>query len=155
MKKLTPLFLLFLLFGCGRTALVQDQWEALDVGHWSEDDMLSINFEVKDSTQRYDLIVGLTHSTNFGFQNLYIEVSNLTPNGDTMSTPVSLELANSKGQWQGQCSDEECKATIPLRENFYFQNLGKYTITMRPHMRVNPVPDVYKASLALYPVFVK
>lgn len=140
---------MMVVIGCGPSPVASGFWEASDSNQWSEDDVVSIKFDISDSIQRYDLMTTVNHTTDFKFQNLYVEITNQTPDGDSLSTPVSLELADTKGQWQGICSGDQCEATIVLRENFYFRKNGTYRISLRPHMRVNPVGEISAVSLSL------
>ena len=143
--------LIILLMACSDSPLTEASWKTSDGSGWTSEDKLTLNFDVQDSTARHDLILKIEHSVDYSWENLYIQVGNVTPDMDTMITPVSLELANKKGQWQGDCSSSSCSAEIVLQEDFFFQQLGSYTIWAEPFMRVNPIPDVKSVSLAIYP----
>lgn len=144
---LFPSFLL--LIGCNNNTLVSDHWKSVDNADWTSEDTVQILIESKDSVERYDLIVEVDHTTDYPYSNLYIEVGNRTPDGDTLRTPVSLELANNKGQWQGECGGTTCKATIPLRSKFYFQDQGEYAIWVLPYMRTDSIPSINNVTLRL------
>ena len=141
--------LILLATACGKNTLVSDQWSSDEDSYWTSDDTVQIAINSQDSITRYDLIVELDHTTEYPFSNLYIEVGNRTPAGDTLRTPVSLELADRKGQWQGECGGNSCTATIPLRSRFYFQDQGEYQIWILPYMRTDSIPAVQEVTLRL------
>jgi gliding motility-associated lipoprotein GldH len=143
--------LIVLLVSCAEKPLTEASWEANGDSGWTSEDRLTLDFDVPDSTSRYDLILKISHSTAYSWENLYIQVGNITPDKDTMMTPVSLELANKKGQWQGDCTSSTCKAEIVLQDHFFFSKPGSYTIWAEPYMRINPVPEIQSVSLGLYP----
>lgn len=137
------------MLGCNNNVVVQNEWEGGERPQWNETDVVTIQHNVVDTTARFDLVVDLTHTTQFKYQNLYVEVGNITPAGDTLTTPVSLELANPKGQWQGNCSGDNCSASIVLKDHFYFPQMGEYRIWVKPYMRMNPVEGVVAVAFSL------
>ena len=143
--------LIILFMGCTEKPLTEASWEASDDSGWTSEDRLTLNFDVKDSTARHDLVLKILHSKDYSWENLYIRVGNITPESDTMMAPVSLELANKKGQWQGDCSSSTCTAEVVLQEHFFFSKPGSYTIWVEPYMRINPIPEIQSVSLGLFP----
>ena len=118
---------------------------------WSQEDILEMNFSISDTTEIYDLSVTIDHSTDYAWENLYIKLHNLFPNGDTLSREVSLDLANKKGQWQGECSGSTCRATVDLQTSFFFPQKGNYRIWLEQYMREVNLEHVQRVHLGLYP----
>lgn len=117
---------------------------------WSYDDDLSLDFNISDTTEIYDLTLTVEHSTDYPWENLYIRIQNIFPGGDTMTRPLSLELADKRGQWQGECSGSECEARIDLQRSVYFPKKGNYHIAIDQFMRQDSIPGINALKLALY-----
>ena len=118
---------------------------------WSQEDVLEMNFDISDTTEVYNLSVTIEHSTEYAWENLYIKVHNLFPDGDTLSREISLDLADKKGQWQGQCDGSTCKATVDLQTSFFFPQTGNYKIWMEQYMREVNLEHIQRVHLGLYP----
>ena len=119
-------------------------------GVWTYADDLDLEFRIEDTTEIYDLTLAVDHSIDYPWQNLYIQIRNIFPGGDTMARPLSLELADKRGHWQGECSGTSCAALIDLQKSVYFPKEGDYKITIRQHMRQDSIPGINSLTLALY-----
>ena len=136
-----------LFISCGPNKLAEAKINVED--GWHDGEQLSINFNSTDSSQVYDLVLDVKHSTEYAFQNLYIKVTNDLPDGSGNERIVSLELADKKGKWEGKCSGKKCTAEIPLQERFYFPQVGDYTITVEPYMRTEVVEQLISVQLSV------
>lgn len=119
-------------------------------GFWSQDDNLKMSFQISDTTEIYDLRLSVEHSLEYAWENLYIRINNRFPDGDTLRQVVSLDLANKKGEWQGDCGGGHCKADIDLQSSFFFPQQGEYEIWVEQFMRVPNVEGIESIDLALY-----
>ncbi len=147
---LIPVLAIFLLTSCSQKAVVEVELVNSDK-FWSQEDILEMNFSISDTTEIFDLAITIDHSTDYAWENLYIKVHNLFPDGDTLSREVSLDLADKKGQWQGDCSTSSCQAVIDLQTSFFFPQTGDYRIWIEQYMREVNLEHIHRVHLALYP----
>ena len=119
-------------------------------GVWIYEDDLDLEFQIQDTTEIYDLTLTVDHSTDYPWKNLYVQIRNIFPGGDTMTRPLSLELADKRGQWQGECSTTACTAMIDLQKSVYFPKEGDYKVTISQYMRQDSIPGINSLKLALY-----
>jgi len=136
-----------MLSACGGPDYVLNETHELPDNHWSYEDSIRFDFTIADTLQLYDLVLELKHSTDYAYQNLYTKIHTHFPDGQRLSKPVSLELANAAGQWQGNCNDEICTTPIPIQTGAYFNQSGDYTIVVEQFMRENPVNGVQSLTL--------
>lgn len=114
---------------------------------WAYEDSIQFNFAIADTLQLYDLVLELKHSTDYAYQNLYTKIHTHFPDGQRLSKPVSLELANAAGEWRGNCNAETCTTPIPIQTGAYFNQPGDYTIVVEQFMRESPVNGVQGLTL--------
>ena len=153
-NKLFPLFLLAgcLLFtmGCDSDYIYQKEIEIRE-GEWRYSDVLVFDFEIKDVSKKYNLLLDVTHAGDYSFQNLYVQFHTSYPSIETKTQTVSLELANKTGIWNGKCSGNSCVVEIPLQTNAIFEEAGKHSISIEQFMRKNPLRGVESMRLKIEP----
>jgi gliding motility-associated lipoprotein GldH len=129
--------------------LIFDESKDIPDASWSYDNPLPFEFEVKDTTKTYQVLLEVEHAGDFGFQNCYVQITTRFPNGEEKKQAVSLELAAQSGIWNGQCSGNTCSLEIPLQAKAKFKAPGKHSITVEQFMRVNPLPGIKAIGLKI------
>jgi gliding motility-associated lipoprotein GldH len=71
------------------------------------------------------------------------------PKGQRLDQLLSLELANKAGAWNGECSGKTCTALIVLQQGTFFNQLGKYKLTIEQFMRYEPVKGINKIGFLM------
>lgn len=143
---LLSIFFLFFLTACGPKYAINKTYEIVNSA-WSYADSLRFEFEIADTVTIYDLSLDVKHATDFGFQNLYTRIHTQFPDGTRLSKPLSLELADKAGIWQGDCNSTSCTIEIPIQEGAYFNQAGKYVITVEQFMRDSVINGVQSVTL--------
>ena len=115
-----------------------DETAEIPNGLWAYSDTIRFEADIPDTTMVYNLWLTLDHSPDFAWQNLYIRIHTLFPDGRRLSAPLSLELANLGGVWQGECNKKRCRIRIPIQEGAWFQQTGRYAFTFEQYMRQSP-----------------
>ncbi len=141
------LFAILILVSCGPTAI---HTKTLDIeGAWT-DDALKTTIDISDTLKKYDLVATIAHQQDFGFENLYLKITTLFPDGEELSSPLSLELASSMGIWNGKCSGEVCTLSFNLQKDFKFKTTGSYTFQIEQFSRMDSLQGVENLTLSLY-----
>ena len=125
------ILLLFFLTACGPKYAINKTYEIANSA-WSYADSLRFEFEVADTVT---------------VQNLYSRIHTQFPDGTRLSKPLSLELADKAGIWQGDCNSKSCTIEIPIQEGAYFNQAGKYVITVEQFMRDSVINGVQSVTL--------
>jgi gliding motility-associated lipoprotein GldH len=116
---------------------------------WTYTDQVAFNFEVQDTSIAYDLHLDVEHNENFGYENAYIEVTTIFPNGKKVVSPLSLQLASSEGSWIGNCSGEKCEIDILLATKAFYNQKGKYSIMINQHSRSEKLEGINALKLKI------
>ncbi len=136
---------LVVLNSCGPDYIVNEKRDIAGSA-WTYADSLRFEADIPDTSKVYDLWLGLDHSPDFEWQNLYVQVHTLFPDGRRLSSPLSLELADQGGVWQSDCNAQRCRFRVPIQEGAWFQQTGKYTFTIEQYMRVSPLAGVQRVA---------
>jgi gliding motility-associated lipoprotein GldH len=147
--KFLPATLLLLLLQACDSSLLFDENKDIPNATWSYDAPLAFDFEVRDTTKAYQVLLEVTHAGDFGYQNCYVQITTKFPNGEEKKQPVSLELAAQSGIWNGECSGNTCTIEIPLQAKAKFRQPGKHSITIEQFMRVNPLSGIEAIGLKI------
>ncbi|MCF8236991.1 MAG: gliding motility lipoprotein GldH [Saprospiraceae bacterium] len=133
---------------CGKPTILDQEFELPESG-WTYADSLQWNFEVADTNAIYDLLLTIEHGTDFRYQNCYVRFHTLFPQGQHLTETVSLELQTQVGQWLGDCGSTDCDLTIPIQQNAFFNQPGKYAIRMEQYMRQDSLPGIESFNLRI------
>lgn len=148
-RKINLLGLLgLLLYSLSSCSTIYDETQVLENATWKQGESYSFEFEIQDTEQLYDLFLEVEHGTTYPYQNLYCLVKTTMPDGSTREEQASLELANAKGYWLGDCSGESCTRTIPFIIKTQFTVSGVYAVELKQHSRPESLGPI--AHLRLY-----
>jgi len=120
---------------CSEQGIVFSEEKLFSEDTWSYAEPIVFKIPVNDTTTRYQLLMDVSYSTDFDFQNLYVNVTTSFPDKKKIDDVLSLELADDRGIWNGKCSATECTSPILLRNDFRFQQTGIHTISFDQHSR--------------------
>ena len=117
---------------------------------WSEDDPLNFDFEIADTTELYNLDLFIDHGTDYQFQNIYLEIKTVFPDGEEIANLIPVNFADRFGKWFGKCSSEACKLRVFLKQDFKFRQTGAYSIEINQKSREKELKSIHKITAALY-----
>lgn len=137
-----------LLSSCSQSTIFEKQYVLQD-GIWTYDEVLNFSFEITDTSKLYDVFLELEHSTNYEFENLYINIITSYPDSKQDTQMVSLELANAIGMWLGDCGKHTCELNIPIQQKVFFIQEGAYSISLEQYMRKEALQNVNELGLKI------
>lgn len=139
------LLLGFFFAGCGPKVIHDQKIELNDV--WSYTDHYDFSFDVTDTMPAYDIILKVEHDKFFPYQNIYTKVNTRFPNDKDAEHVISLNLTDKQNQWVGDCGSKHCTAELVLSENIYFNQPGKYVISLKQYGRTDSLAGVQSLQL--------
>jgi gliding motility-associated lipoprotein GldH len=143
-----PLICVALAFvGCGESYIFEETKD-LKTEFWRYNDSLSYIVDIQDTAKRYDIIAAIAHNDDYTNENLYVKIRTKFPDGKTQQDIISLELANSKGEWYGEGSST-VKLDIPLQTKARLTQKGKYTFSFKQYTRTDSLQGVKGLGLKL------
>jgi gliding motility-associated lipoprotein GldH len=140
-----------LLSSCGEEPLYRESG-TID-GTWNYSDSILYDLPAPDTTQGYGMVLKISHTDHYPFENLYIKIGTRYPSGRYSSNLLNVDLANKSGAWYGQCSGSNCELSVTLREFFSFSESGQYSISMQQFTRSEKLVGIRGLELQLWKSF--
>ncbi|HKK76381.1 MAG TPA: gliding motility lipoprotein GldH [Saprospiraceae bacterium] len=146
----TVLLLLCLFsFTACQDSFIYDQAVEPSGNTWTYDQALNFDFNVQDTSLRYEFLLDIKHSHDYPFQNLYTRITTVFPDDTEQQDIVSLELANKLGLWEGKCRGDFCALTIALQERARFDTPGDYQLRFEQYSRQDSLPGLEEFRLRI------
>lgn len=129
---------------CGPDYLFHAQQDIRD-GQWAYADTLNFQFEVRDTSSRYDFFLDFDYADDFAFQNIYLKLSTQYPDGKRLTKVRSFDLFDAQGAALGTGG----KLRTSLQDNAFFNQTGAYTVTVEQFTRREVLPGIQSVGLAI------
>jgi len=142
---LLPL-LAFFLMACN--GYHYDQKRNIENAEWAYKDLKEFDFEITDTNTLYNIFLEVCHAGDYTAQNLYTKVYVTFPDGSERNDQVSsIELADSRGEWLGNCSSKKCIRRVSFMPNVSFTQAGKYKVKLEQYTRQEKILGVESLRL--------
>ncbi|MFN8321566.1 MAG: gliding motility lipoprotein GldH [Chitinophagales bacterium] len=131
----------FYLTACKQDVVLEQNQQIANY-QWDYADAKTFTADIKDTVQHYNIYVSTRHGFNFEWRNLWVNIETTFPDGRQFDRRVNLVLSEPDGTWYGDCLGDNCDMLIPIQNNAFFPQIGKYTFKISQDMRVNPMKYV-------------
>jgi hypothetical protein len=78
-----------------------------------------------------------------------VNIETTFPDGKKYDRRVNLLLSDADGVWHGDILGDNCDILIPIQDNAFFPELGKYSFKISQDMRVNPLGCVKSVGMRI------
>jgi gliding motility-associated lipoprotein GldH len=136
-------------WSCRQSIVYEETFEINPQLGWPYADSLTYAFSIADTQEIYNLYLEIDHLIDYPYQNLYINIRTVFPNGEDLAQVLSLELSDKQGFWQGDCNSKDCNLRIPIQEEAYFNQPGDYRIVVEQYMRTDSLRGLRSIGLLL------
>lgn len=147
MKYLTCLIVV-LLCACQPDPLVELGMEFED-DKWTYENSINFTFSAPDTINQYDLILDLEHYEAYAYENIYIHIKTVFPDGTDVTDEISIPLLGDDGQWVGKGSELK-RVRVYLQQGLKFRKEGVHSITINQHSREKELEHIHSMSLAIF-----
>jgi gliding motility-associated lipoprotein GldH len=123
-----------LLIGCSNS-LYQSGKKDMENGVWNAEDAVAIDMEIQDTSSTFDYYIDLRNSNDYPYQNIYLFIDLVFPNGRKMVDTLSVDLAYPDGRWIGKGAGGYFDSKILYKHKKKFPLPGDYRFRIRHAMR--------------------
>jgi gliding motility-associated lipoprotein GldH len=142
------LLISILLTSCDKN-VVMETHQSIASEKWDYVDAKTFTAEITDTVQHYNIAVSVRHGFNFEWRNVWVNIETTFPDGNKFEKRVNLVLSDADGVWHGDILGDNCDILIPIQENAFFPQVGKYSFKISQDMRVNPLDYVKSVGLRI------
>lgn len=151
-RHCTPVISLFaisLFFSACRQLDVFEKNTSIPQYEWSYAFQPSFDFEVTDTSSRYNIYIVLRHRDAYRYNNIWLNVGTRFPKDSTTNYQrFDLQLASEGKGWEGTGMDDIWEVRKPLTKGPVPLKIpGKYHFTLAQVMRENPLPNILSAGI--------
>ena len=138
-----PLLILILLFAsCSRDF---DEVYSFDVENWHEKEVITASFE-HISGDSVMVVLRLTHSTAYNYENLYIKISHT--DADMVDSEVrSISLIDNSGNWIGKCRNTKCTLDETIINRRFEDDLTPFSVSIAQYSRDSVLAGIENITL--------
>lgn len=145
--------LAFLVVACQGDALYKDHRDIAD-GLWYTKITPTFEFEIKDSTQQYDVYYLIRNSVAYPYYNLFLKrrLYNGATGKEIAAKLDELVLMDERtGKPKGDGLGDIFDHRILAMKAYKFPKSGTYKLKIEQFMRQNPLPDVLSVGISIEP----
>lgn len=120
--------------------MIYDSYQKTENGNWSWEDKKVFKVTVPDSIRFYNLLINIRHTTAYPKSNLFVFITSIAPNGQSLRDTVEIQVADSKGKWTGNGFGDIKLISRMYKRAAKFRYNGEYTFIIEQGMRIPEVP---------------
>jgi len=135
-----------MVFSCKSDKLYED-YKTLESSGWDKDTIAKFSFAIDKNYLSYNLTLNVRNRGDYPYSNLWLFVDITAPDYTTIRDTIEYQLALPNGKWTGKGTGGLYSNHLSFRENVFFPLNGKYTISVRHAMRLNPLIGVSDIGL--------
>lgn len=147
-KYIFAFFTLLLFVACDSNRYFEENKEIQD-NLWKAENEIPFEFEIKDSTEVYNVLINIRNAGHYEYANLYLFLTTTYPDNSKSVDTVNCILQNAEGKWLGEGLGDIWDNRILFKPNVVFKKTGKYTISFQHAMRKDPLPMIMDVGLRI------
>lgn len=122
-----------MLFSCDKER-VFDEYQEID-GSWHKNQKVAFSFDQNDTIANYNMFVNIRNNNSYPFNNLFLIVSMLQPDGVTKVDTLEYQMTKEDGTLLGEGFSDIKESKLWYKENTKFPKPGKYTVSIQQAVR--------------------
>jgi len=140
----------FMLVSCDKNK-IYEQYVEIPQGRWDAQTPAVFHVEIADTLQPLNVLMNFRTRKEYPFQNLYIFLTTVFPNGNIAQDTMEFYFTNNKGKPMGDCTGQACNYRFMVMQGIRFPFTGLYTFRVYQAMRTpdNQLTDVLNVGMRI------
>ncbi|XOV66265.1 MAG: gliding motility lipoprotein GldH [Fluviicola sp.] len=134
------LFLIPLLVACSDAPMFEKVY-SFDNQEWKQDEKMKFVVNIKDTSKIYDFTVLVRTTTDYPYNNLWMFMKTIAPDGSTGREPIQMYITNPDGSWVGTKSGSTVETPLYFKAR-KMPMKGKYTFILEQGITDSKVTDI-------------
>ena len=120
-----------------------------DNNAWRISDIQEFNFDIKDTSKKYEIFFNVRNALFYEYYNLYVKHTLIGPDGKVISTSLhEMFLMDKKtGEPLGEGAGDIFDHQILALKKQQFSQPGTYTLKLQQYMRRDPLPGIMSVGV--------
>jgi gliding motility-associated lipoprotein GldH len=137
-------------FACQNDTLF-DQTVSLSENGWLQKDKITIDFQVSDTSKKYDVRVALRQSNEYPYYNLYFVPKVINPEGKVIKRAFAEAfLYDAKtGKPKGSGLGDMYSHQYTIFRGIHFTRLGKHQVSLEQYMRTDTLKGIISVGASI------
>jgi gliding motility-associated lipoprotein GldH len=131
---------------------VYEQYLSVNQNIWTDKDAKTFSLEISDTTQLYNLFLEVRNNNDYLYNNLWLGMQVVSPEGKIQTKEFSVKLADEQGNWLGSGMGNLFDNQFMIAQNIHFPKKGNYTIKMEHIMRESKLEGILSIGIKLQKV---
>ena len=140
MRQGVIVLVVFSLLSCTNNFIFKADKEIKD--GWHADSTIVFQFNISDTTNVFYSEINIRHTISYSFQNLFVFIHSITPDGQTKIDTLECVLADIGGKWKGKGMGDILDFTQIYKDPIVFKTEGNYKIVIEQAMRYGEFPSI-------------
>ncbi|MBN2350575.1 MAG: gliding motility lipoprotein GldH [Bacteroidales bacterium] len=116
---------------------------------WSQDNILTFQPEVLDTSSIYNIFIQLRNTGEYPMSNLFLFIKTTSPQGLFVKDTFECILADPKGKWTGKGFGNVWNNKIMYKQYVKFPFKGTYTIDVEQAMRIEELEGIIDLGIRI------
>ena len=145
----SSVILMLLLFGilsCGQDYYYSSEVE-IPNEIWNNKKAAIFEPTFSDTTQNYNIILGVTNSNEYRYSNIWFFIKTISPEGFSHRDTMEIFIAEDDGKWIGKREGDRWTTKFYFKNNVRFPGNGRYTFEIIQGMRDIDLKGISKVQL--------
>ncbi|MCR9171267.1 MAG: gliding motility lipoprotein GldH [bacterium] len=134
------LFLFPLLVACSDAPMYEKVYSFKNQ-EWKQDEKMKFVVDIKDTSKIYDFTVLVRTTTDYPYNNLWMFMKSIAPDGTTGREPIQMYITNPDGSWVGTKSGSTVETPLSFKSR-KMPMKGKYTFILEQGITDSEVTDI-------------
>jgi len=128
---------------------VYEKTEVVQGASWPKNKIFRFEYLSNDTITPKNVNIDLRHNDLYPYNNIYLFVTTIAPDGKRLTDTVEFTLADNKGKWTGSGIGNICDLSLIFRENVRFGQLGKYVFYIQHGMRESTLKNITDVGIRI------
>ncbi len=129
------LIIIAIVFTSCRNEVLVNQYNSLPMS-WHKDSILKFNFQIKDSSERYNTYIKVRLNNEYMFNNIFIIATLENSKGLLVVDTLEYPMTTNQGELIGRKFINIVENKLLYKENFSIEKDVKYQLTLKHAMRL-------------------
>ena len=149
-KVTAYIFLFFMLVACQEKGVFYNKQVAIEDYVWKSSEPVNFEFNIQDTTKKYDFIFSLRTTDAYAWSNIYIFSELKVPDHpNIIKDTAEFFVADKYGNWLGDNSGNTITNNFLFYKETKFPSKGNYKITIYQAMRELSLNEIMNVGLKI------